>query len=163
MSAELRELRSFLDAQRDTLRRLVAGLGADQLRHRLEPSTMTLGGMLKHLAYVEDFWLHVILLDQPPTPPFESVDWRTDRDWDWRTAADDGPEELHRLFERSVARSDAALDGVGGPESRAARGRRRTSAPPTVRWLLLHMVEEYARHCGHADLIRESIDGATGL
>lgn len=161
--SELTELRAFLDAQRATLRRQVAGLDAEQLAQRLAPSTMTLGGMLKHLAYVEDFWLHVILLDEPPTPPFEAVDWARDRDWDWDSAADDSPAELHRLFEEAVARSDAALDAVAGPEARAARGRRRTSTPPTVRWLLLHMVEEYARHCGHADLIRESIDGTTGL
>ncbi len=161
--SELADLRAFLDAQRDTLRRQVAGLDAAQLAQRHGPSTMTLGGMLKHLAYVEDFWLHVILLDQPPTPPFDAVDWTRDRDWDWRSAADDSPEELHRLFEDAIAASDAALDAVAGPEARAARGRRRTSEPPTVRWLLLHMVEEYARHCGHADLIRESIDGATGF
>lgn len=161
--SELADLRAFLDAQRATLRRQVAGLDAAQLAHRLEPSTMTLGGMLKHLAYVEDFWLHVILLDEAPTPPFGAVDWSKDRDWDWRTAVEDSPAELHRLFEDAVARSDAALDAVVDPEARAARGRRRTSTPPTVRWLLLHMVEEYARHCGHADLIRESIDGATGL
>lgn len=160
---ELSDLRAFLDAQRDTLRRQVAGLDAAQLAQRLAPSTMTLGGMLKHFAYVEDFWLHVILLDQPPTPPFGAVDWARNRDWDWDSAAADSPEELHRLFEDAVAASDAALDAVDGPEARAARGRRRTSEPPTVRWLLLHMIEEYARHCGHADLIRESIDGATGL
>ena len=71
---ELSDLRAFLDAQRDTLRRQVAGLDAAQLAQRLAPSTMTLGGMLKHLAYVEDFWLHVILLDQPPTPPFGAAD-----------------------------------------------------------------------------------------
>lgn len=163
MSAELRELRAFLDAQRATLRRQVAGLDAARLAQRLAPSTMTLGGMLKHLAYVEDFWLGMILRDQPPTPPFEAVDWAKDRDWDWRTAADDSPAQLHELFEDAVARSDAALDAVTDPEQRAARGRRRTSEPPTVRWLLLHLVEEYARHCGHADLIRESIDGATDL
>ncbi len=160
--SELSDLRGFLDAQRATLRRQVAGLDAAQLDQRLAPSTMTLGGMLKHLAYVEDFWLHVILLDQPPTPPFEAVDWARNRDWDWNSAVDDTPEELRALFEDAVARSDAALDAVAGPEARAARGRRRT-AEPTVRWLLLHMVEEYARHCGHADLLRENVDGATGL
>jgi uncharacterized damage-inducible protein DinB len=161
--SELTDLRSFVDAQRATLLRQVAGLDAAQLAQPLPPSTMTLGGMLKHLAYVEDFWLGVVLLDQPPTPPFEAVDWRTDRDWDWRTAADDSPEELLRMHADAVGRSDAVLAAVTDPEARAARGHRRTGEAPTVRWILLHLVEEYARHLGHADLIRESIDGATGL
>lgn len=159
---ELTDLRAFLDAQRATLLRQVAGLDADQLRRTLAPSTMTLGGMLKHLAYVEDFWFVVTLRGSEPSPPWDTVDWQADGDWDWHSAASDTPDDLLALHAEAVARSEAVLADVTDVETRAVRSRH-GAEPPTVRWILLHMVEEYARHCGHADLLRESVDGATGL
>ncbi len=137
------------------------GLDAAQLDTRLPPSTMTLGGMLSHMAFVEDWWFSVRLRGNEPEPPFDGVDWEADWDWDWHTAVDDSPEELRALLAAAVARS---RERVAGMRPRRGRGRRRPSAgePFTLRWVVLHMVEEYARHNGHADLIRESIDGSTG-
>ncbi|WP_183099339.1 DinB family protein [Nocardioides pelophilus] len=163
---EATTLRAFLDYHRDTLRWKVAGLTQEQLARTLAPSTMTLGGLVKHLALVESNWFEEVLAGGEVMPPFATVDWDNDRDWEWRTAADDTPEELMALFDDAVARADRAVDdaiakptGLATPSVRATRkGDRHFS----LRWILLHMIEEYARHNGHADLLRESIDGETG-
>jgi uncharacterized damage-inducible protein DinB len=125
---------------------------------------MTLGGMLKHLALVEEGWFSRSLHGRDYGPPWDVVDWKTDPDWEWRTAARDSPEQLRSLWQDSVARSRSllaeALDhgGLGQLAKRTwADGR-----APSLRWILCHMIEEYARHNGHADLIREAVDGATG-
>jgi hypothetical protein len=91
------------------------------------------------------------------------VDFDADPDWEWRTAEDDSPEELLALWESCVTRSRAhvAAAYVGGPE--VLSGTPWTGdQPPTLRRLMVDMIEEYARHTGHADLIRESIDGLVG-
>ena len=164
---EATTLRAFLDFHRDTFRWKCAGLTQQQLAQSLPPSDMTLGGMMKHLALVEQSWFEDVFYDRGLMPPYDTVDWDADRDWEWHTAKDDTPEELFALFDEAVRRSDAVLDealapgGVGLDGLSAANesdGRGRFS----LRWILLHMIEEYARHNGHADLIRESIDGQTG-
>jgi len=157
-------LLGFLDYQRATLAWKSGGLDAAGLGVTVGASTMTLGGMLKHLAYVEDHWFSRMLHGQEAAPPWDTVDWKADGDWDWHSAADDTPEQLHQIWQDAVARSraltgKALADGdLGQPAKRAwADGR-----APSLRWILTHMIEEYARHNGHADLIRESIDGLTG-
>lgn len=125
---------------------------------------MTLGGLLKHLALVEDDMFAQKLLGHAPAPPWDKVDWDADPDWDWRTAADDTPEQLVSLWEESVARSRDNLRKAledGGLDRPAAYVSRR-GEQPSVRRLLIDMIEEYARHLGHADLIRESVDGLVG-
>jgi uncharacterized damage-inducible protein DinB len=154
---------AFLDDQRATILRQTDGLDAEQLAQALPPSTMTLGGMLKHLAYVEDWWFGVTLAGEPPSPPFDEVDWRADADWDWHSAADDDPGELRRLLRDAVSRSQRILDGAGSLDAEAARRHKRTGGPISARWIVVHMIEEYARHAGHADLLREAVDGATDL
>jgi hypothetical protein len=161
---EVDSLRDFLDFHRDTLRFKTAGLDADQLDRPLSPITMTLGGMLKHLAFVEHWWFRCVLLGEEYAEPWASVDWKSDQDWDWHSATDDTPEELREMFDAAVADSDAVLAGVladGGLDTVSVRASR-TGERFNLRWILLHMVEEYARHNGHADLIRESIDGQVG-
>ena len=99
-----------------------------------------------------------------PPPPFDAVDWDADPDWEWRTAAEDDPVELRDLYDGCVRRADAAVDEVlagAGLDTESVRPSREGGAF-SLRWILLHMIEEYARHNGHADLIRESIDGETG-
>ena len=161
---EVSTLLGFLDFHRATLAWKVAGLDADGLRVTVGASSMTLGGLLKHLALVEDNWFSRSLHGLPARPPWDTVDWKADRDWDWHSAADDTPEELLALWEESVARSreqTAQALAQGGLDHPAARtwpdGR-----TPSLRWILVHMIEEYARHNGHADLIREAIDGQIG-
>ena len=154
----------FLDYQRATFMWKTAGLDAAGLRATAGASSMTLGGMLKHLALVEDWWCSHWLHDQDVAPAWKDVDWDADPDWEWRTAAAEGPEELRAVWQASVARSRSLVAEAlaeGGLEQLARRtwpdGR-----APSLRWILVHLIEEYARHNGHADLIRESVDGLTG-
>ena len=155
-------LLAFLDSHRDTLRRKTEGLDADQLAMTLAPSDLTLGGMLKHLAYVEDWWIGVNLAGLPPTTPFDDADWDADDDWDWHSAAGQSPEYLRQLIDAFIARSDRLVADIGSLDAIAVRRHPHTDEGLSLRWILVHLIEEYARHNGHADLIRESIDGSTG-
>jgi uncharacterized damage-inducible protein DinB len=158
-------LRSFLDYHRDTLRLKCQGLTQQQLAQPLPPSDMTLGGMMKHLAIVESSWFERVFAGGEYMPPFDNVDWDADRDWEWHTARDDTPEQLLALLDEAVRRADGVVDAAlvrGGLEQESAGKSRHQDSTFTLRWILVHMIEEYARHNGHADLIRESIDGQTG-
>jgi uncharacterized damage-inducible protein DinB len=146
---ELATLTGFLEFQRATLAWKTRGLTAEQLTQVTAKSSMTLGGMLKHLAYVEQQWFHVVLHDREPLEPWASVDWKADNDWDWHSAAQDTPEQLNALEQGDL----------GQPAKRAPW---RDGRVPNLRWILTHMIEEYSRHNGHADLIREAIDGEVG-
>ena len=161
-------LRAFLDHFRATVRRQAEGLDAEQLARTLGPSDLTLGGMLKHLAFVEDYWFSYHLAAHDQGEPWASVDWDSDPDWDWHSAAGASYDDLARLLDEAIARSESCLDAALGADpdlgQLVARPRRpERGGTASLRWVLVHMVEEYARHCGHADLIRESIDGATDL
>jgi uncharacterized damage-inducible protein DinB len=164
-AGEAETLLAFLDYHRDTLRMKVAGLAAEALDRTVPPSTMTLGGLISHLTLVEDSWFSTVLAGNPPAPPWDDVDWDADNDWDWHRAAGLDLEELTAAYDEAVARADAcigdalAADGLGAQSVKQSRhGLGRFS----LRWILLHMIEEYARHNGHADLLRESIDGEVG-
>ena len=163
---EVGTLLGFLDYQRATLAWKCRGLDAAGLRATTAASTMTLGGMLKHMALVEDVWFSRSLHGRERAAPFDAVDWKATPDWEWESAADDSPEELFALWEAAVAkaRDDVAAvlatdDGLSTP---AAKSIWSTGERPSLRWIVVHMIEEYARHNGHADLLRESIDGETG-
>nr|WP_202387735.1 DinB family protein [Nocardioides flavescens] len=155
-------MRSFLDEHRVTFRRKTDGLDTAQLRQRLAPSSLSLGGLAKHLAFVEDFWFGYVLTGAEPAAEFAAADWDADPDWEFTSADDEEAAALLDLWSRTVMRSEANLDACGGLDDLAARRHHRDDAPLTVRWMLLHMISEYARHNGHADLVRESIDGRTG-
>ena len=148
-------LRAYLDRQRATFAWKTGGLDEPGLRATLGTSRMTLGGMLKHLARFEDDMTHEWILGQGQIAPWSEVDWEADPEWDWRTAADDAPDLLYGRWHEAVARSRAVLDRItaGDLEEASLRG---------LRYVLVNMIEEYARHNGHADLMRESIDGLVG-
>jgi uncharacterized damage-inducible protein DinB len=115
---EVATLLGFLDYQRATLAWKCSGLDAAGLNARVAASTMTLGGMLKHMALVEDSWFSRSLHGRDQRqPPFDAVDWKADRDWDWHSAAADSPEQLRALWADAVSRSRAlvaeALAGGG--------------------------------------------------
>jgi uncharacterized damage-inducible protein DinB len=161
---ETATLLGFLEYQRATLAWKCGGLDAAGLSATVGASSMTLGGMLKHLAYVESDWFSGWLRGQDREPPWDAVDWNADPDWEWHSAAEDSPEQLMTLWQEAVARSRSLVTEAladGGLEQPARRtwpdGR-----APSLRWILCHMIEEYARHNGHADLLRESVDGLTG-
>lgn len=161
---EAATLLGFLGFHRATFAWKCAGLDASGLNTTVGASSMTLGGMLKHLALVEDQWCSQFLHGRDPEPPWDTVDWDADRDWDWHSAAQDTPEQLRALWQGAVSRSQRLFDealGDGGLD-RPARRSWDDGRSPSRRWILVHLIEEYARHNGHADLIRESIDGSTG-
>ena len=158
--AERDTLVTFLDYYRTVLVRKAVGLDPTQLDTRLGPSTLTIGGLVKQMGLVEDHWFHGVLLGNDQPEPWASADWDRSPDWEFDTAPNDSPAELLAQFRTSVARSDAAIASVDDLDRTAAGSSRRE--PTNLRWILVHMIEEYARHCGHADLIRESIDGRTG-
>lgn len=89
LGTERETLEGFLDFLRATLEWKASGLTDAQLDQRLAPSTMTLGGLLKHLAYVEDWWFTAVLAGQPDPEPWASAPWAEDPDWEWRSAATD--------------------------------------------------------------------------
>jgi len=148
----------FLDYFRRVLVRKASGLNQAQLATTLTPSTLTIAGLVKHLAHVEDFWFTYCLLGAPMRGSWASSSWDDDRDCEMTSATHDSPEQLLTQFETSVARSDSALTLVTDLDQLAAVPPRRGAT--SLRWILIHMVEEYARHLGHVDLIRESIDGS---
>ncbi len=102
---ELATLTGFLDFHRQTLAWKTAGLDAAGLSATTAASTMTLGGILKHLAYVEENWFGYRLSNRPPALPWSEVDWAGDPDWEWRTAAADDPDELRALWSAAVEQS----------------------------------------------------------
>jgi hypothetical protein len=162
--SEVDTLLGALERNRRTFAWKCGNLDAAGLNKQHPPSTMTLGGLLKHLALVEDDYFTRRLLGEELGAPWDAVDWDATPDWEWSSAADDSPEQLIALWEAAVARSRAAVAEAltGGGVDQLANWKGRSGASPSLRYILVDLIEEYARHTGHADLIRESIDGLTG-
>jgi hypothetical protein len=161
---ETEHLVGALDRQRTTFRWKAGGLDAAGLRTRTAASSLTLGSLLKHLAFVEDYYFATKLSGDSPGAPWETVDWDAEPEWSFSSAADDTPEELYALWDGAVERSRSRLGKVlaeGGLDQPVhtswSDGRH-----PSVRRLLFDLVEEYGRHTGHADLLREAVDGLVG-
>src|SRR6516162_6218610 len=91
-----------LERQRAIFAWKTGGLDAAGLRKQHPPTSMTLGGLIKHMAAVEDTHFARLLLAAPPGPPWDAVDWDADPDWEWHTAADDSAEELYALWQEAV-------------------------------------------------------------
>lgn len=160
--SEVDTLLGSLERQRATLVWKCSGLEAPGMRATVGASSITLGGLLKHLAIVEDVYFSSRLLGRDMRSLWPSADV-DDPDWEWHSAAIDPPEELLGMWRDAVARSRAATtqvlaDGDVGQLAQFTPW----DDPPSLRRILIDLVEEYARHVGHADLIRESIDGLTG-
>jgi uncharacterized damage-inducible protein DinB len=165
-SGEVATLLGFLTYQRATLEWKCRGLSDEQLRVALPPSSVTLGGLLKHMAYVEDYWFTEVVGGEPAPEPWASADTEADPDWEWSSAADDSGGDLRALWAERVGRSRAIVDARLGQGEATALSEAHSAwggqGRASLRWVLVHMIEEYSRHNGHADLIRESIDGQTG-
>lgn len=164
LSAEAEAVLAVLERNRRTFAWKTSGLDRSGLAATAAASSMTLGGLVKHMALVETDWLVVKLAGQPYGPPWDGVDFDADLDWEWRTGALDAPEVVYALWRSAVQRSRdmvAAVLWEGGMDA-AARFTRDDGRPVSVRDMLLSMIEEYARHTGHADLLRESVDGLVG-
>ncbi|MFF4778958.1 DinB family protein [Microtetraspora fusca] len=161
---EAEHLAGALDRLRSTFRWKVDGLDSAGLRARVGASSLTLGGLLKHLAWVEEQCFSTKLSGTPLGAPWDAVDWTADPDWDFTSAAEDAPAQLYALWDDAVARSRAKFDAAlldGGldqlvhlawPDGRRA----------SLRRIVCDLIEEYGRHTGHADLLREAVDGRVG-
>ncbi|WP_369246490.1 DinB family protein [Streptomyces sp. R41] len=161
---ETATLLGSLERQRATLAWKCGGLDTAGLTATVGASSITLGGLLKHLAHVEDDYFAGRLFDRQPSPPFDTADWDNDPEWDWHSAADDTPDQLYALWRDAVARSRTLVAQAltEGGLDRLADRRWPDGRAPSLRRILIDMIEEYARHTGHADLIRESVDGLVG-
>ncbi len=141
-----------------------SGLDEHGLRQTHPPSTMTLGGLLKHLALVEDQYTALAFTGEPMGDPWDGVDPSEWPGWEWRSAVHDTPEELHRLWRRAVERSRQALARLleEGGLDQPAKAFVDQGQPVNIRRVLVDLHEEYARHVGHADVLREAVDGLVG-
>lgn len=142
-----------VDYQRAVLLRKVGGLGEDDLRRVLTPSGLTLLGLVKHLAHVERYWFQVVFAGRDADLPWSD----SDPDADWRPEPGETAPEIVALYRTE---SEAAKEIVAASDLDAMSAH--ADVQVSLRWILLHMLEELARHLGHADLMREEIDGATG-
>ena len=160
---EADQLAAFLDFQRATVLLKCEGMSPEQLARAAVPSSeLTLGGLLNHLALVEDWWFRVQFLGEEHVPPWAEVDWDADPDWEFRTAATTDADELRERYRAACERSRAVVRATGDLDRLSVAVSRHTGEPFDLRWVLLHMIEETARHAGHADLLREAIDGMVG-
>jgi uncharacterized damage-inducible protein DinB len=155
-------LESFLDYFRATLLWKTEGLTDEQARTTsVEPSILSIAGLLRHMAEVERHWFQMYLRGDAENRLF----WRDDvPDADMHVPADVSLAQCVALYEREIqiSRSIAAEHSLDDLTVRIDTEHGFADWQPNLRWILVHMIEEYARHAGHADLIRERIDGATG-
>jgi uncharacterized damage-inducible protein DinB len=151
-------LDSYLDYHRHTLLWKCSGLTAEQLRMRIvEPSNLSLLGLLRHLTEVERVWFRRRFAGEQLDFLYCDMDTNPDGDFDDVDKAD--AEADHAAYVREVELARAAAAGHSLEETFYHA---RMGQEIKLRWVYLHMLEEYARHNGHADLLRERIDGATG-
>ena len=159
---EVEHLLGALHRLRTTFRWKADGLDEAGLSARLGPSTLTLGGLLKHLALVEDYKIAGRFGGAPLTG-WDDLD-PDDPDWEFTSAAHDKPEDLYARYDNAVQRSRAELTAAlsDGGLDRLAAEPLPDGAFFSLRRIVFDLIEEYGRHTGHADLLREAVDGRTG-
>ena len=161
---EVETLRGFLNYQRATLKWKSEGLTQNQMNVCVAKSAITLGGLLKHMTFVENEWFWRWVGDNDRLEPWLSADFTNEPDWEFTSASDESVETLVSNWKASIDLSESILEEslqTGGLDQLAKR-KWPSGESPSLRWILVHMIEEYARHNGHADFIREAIDGSTG-
>lgn len=153
-----------LERQRRTFAWKAEGLDTEGLNTRIGASVLTIGGLLKHLARVEDEYATHRLRRTEPVEPWASAPLSDDDVWEFTTAADDSPEELYELWAAASSRCRAVFAEMiaeGGLDQPGALVWP-DGARPSIRTLLMDLIEEYGRHTGQTDLLREAIDGRVG-
>ena len=153
-SGEREVLETFLDMYREIIKRKLAGLPDAQLGQRLVPSRTTLAGLVRHLTAVEQEWFQLVLAQRPAAETGARPD-----DDDWAVAAGETASSLIAAYDRACQASRQVASGLGlddaAPHPRLGQ--------VSLRWVYVHLIEETARHAGHADILREQTDGATGF
>jgi hypothetical protein len=161
---EAEHLTGALDRLRTTFRFKADDLDTAGLQARIGASSLTIGGLLKHLAVCEDNMFTVRLSGAPIGAPWEGTDWEGDDDWEFTSASDDTPEQLYDLWDSAVERARARLNAAlatGGLEQ-SVHLAHPDGRHANLRRLVCDLIEEYGRHTGHADLLREAVDGRVG-
>ena len=153
--AEKEVLAGFLDHYRKTLLAICSGVSDDALRRPMVPSGTSLLGLVKHMAWVERGWFQEGVANENVDYPFTD----DDPDADFRIEPDETTEEILDLYRAACERSRQALAEASLEDLLQNPDRSRDY---NVRWVVVHMIEETARHAGHADILREMIDGTTG-
>lgn len=153
--------REYLTNYRLTIEMKCEGLDADQLARRsVPPSSMSLLGLVRHLAQCENHWFQTVLQGQAGAPPLFTSDDDADADFNGAVADPAVVEHGFATWKAEIGKADEWLDALD--EADLGREVAWNDGAVAVRDVLVHMVEEYARHAGHADLLRECIDGRTG-
>ena len=146
----------WLDYQRATLLWKCEGVsGVDMARKGIPPSNLSLLGLVRHMTFVEWHWFERVFSGDPTAQPFSTDE---DADVDFNDLHPGSAEEDMARYLRQCDVSCAIVAGAGSFDQEAARAQDAVS----LRWIMVHMIEEYARHNGHADLLRELIDGSVG-
>ncbi|MFF5217370.1 DinB family protein [Micromonospora sp. NPDC000442] len=154
-------LEQFLDFHRQCVLDTLDGLGHDDAAARLLPATqLTIGGIVKHLARVEDLWFQEKLLGAPVPEPWASAPLDADPDWDFHSAGEDSPADLCALYAAVCQRSRRAAAGFADLSDHAAKPSF-GGGPVSLRWIFVHMIEETAQHRGHLDLLRDALTRRT--
>jgi uncharacterized damage-inducible protein DinB len=159
-ASEPEMLAGWLDQHRAILLWKCDGLSDEQLRRRaVPPSTLSLLGLVRHMAEVERGWFQATFLGSGVP---DLYDRSADGDADFNGADTADVAETFKEFEQECARARQIVADAPDLDALSQKPSQRTGQPWSLRWIVTHMIEEYARHNGHADLLRESIDGATG-
>ncbi len=157
VSDERTSLTAWLDYQRATLLQKCEGLSGEQLvRASVPPSNLTLLGLLQHMLLVEFWWFEHIFAGGTAPEPFDTHD---DPEYEFTHLDPEGTDAVRARFIEECEHSRQIVGSVGSLDDLSKSTERETR---DLRWILVHMIEEYARHNGHADLVRESIDGVVG-
>lgn len=151
-------LTGMLDWYRAGVVRKVEGIRPDHAAALPLRSATSIAGLVKHLALVEDSWFTTRFAGDPEPTQWVGIDWEADPDWEFHTAVDEPIDDLVALYDEACARSRAVtaahdLDDIGAHTARREF---------TLRFVLVHLIEETARHLGHLDVLREQLDGTTG-
>lgn len=156
-------LTEMLDQQRTILRWKAGGLDRDAMTTTTAASSLHLAGIVKHMTRVEQDWFAWVFQGLMPEEPWRSRLYGPDPevDWEFHSAVDDDPEELLAAYDAACERSRGIVAATPSLDQQAERDFGEWPSP-TLRWILAHMIEETARHNGHADLLREFIDGQVG-
>jgi uncharacterized damage-inducible protein DinB len=150
---------AFLDYYRAALLDRAWGLDEEQLATPLAPSPLTIGGLIGHMTFVEYVWYRVRFAGLDMPEPFGSLDWDENPDAEMALAESWPADQLLQAFDAAVRDSRQRVKNAASLEDLSAKNSNGDREKWNLRWIMIHMIEEYARHCGHADLIRESIDG----
>jgi hypothetical protein len=150
-------LRSFLEYFRSVLTRKVHGLTTEQAQLVVAPSDLHLHGLVRHMAYVEQYWFANLFVGVDEAHHWDDP---TDADRDFHPLPEDSLADDLLVFQHELTRSRRTELAAASLDQIAVR--QRQDEPVSLRWIMIHMIEEYARHCGHADYLRQAIDGVTG-